>query len=81
MRPAAGRLRRPARPLPVGNAYVRRAVASALVAHLERVDGEADAKTGIAHGVAADTHSDGEPWVLDAPFAGVRREVVSRVRP
>lgn len=53
-------------PLPVANAYVRRAVAAALVAHLSTVDRIADAELGVVHGVVADSHSDGEPWVLDA---------------
>ncbi len=51
--------------LPVGDAYVRAAVADALAAHLERLAAQGTAVDGDLHGVVADHHGDGEPWVLD----------------
>ncbi len=51
--------------LPVGDAYVRAAVADALAAHLERLDGPRSSADRDVHGVVSDHHGDGEPWVLD----------------
>jgi hypothetical protein len=58
--------------LPVGEAYVRAAVADALAAHLERLDADGTPVDRDRHGVVADHHNDGEPWVLDAARATTR---------
>ena len=58
--------------LPVGDGYVRAAVADALAAHLERLEAPG-APDGDVHGVVSDDHGDGEPWILDG--SGVRAEI------
>ncbi len=55
--------------LPVGDSYVRAAVADALSAHLELLDASGRSSDLDVQGVVADHHGDGEPWVLDATYA------------
>ena len=54
--------------LPVGDGYVRSAVADALAAHLERHETQGPPDDDV-HGVVSDVHGGGEPWVLDATRA------------
>jgi hypothetical protein len=54
----------PAFGLPVGEGYVRTAVADALAAHLARLETEGTADREV-HGVVSGHHGDGQPWVLD----------------
>ncbi len=51
--------------LPVGDGYVRAAVADALAAHLERLEAEGPPDDDV-HGVVSDHHGGGQPWVLAA---------------
>ena len=59
----------PPAPLPVGDGYVRAAVADALAAHLERLEARGSPDRDV-HGVVSDVHGGGLPWILDG--TGVR---------